>query len=248
MTVAILILLVAILIWGTFIEKDYGDAAAKFGIYGSWWFNTLGLVLGLNSAAGLMLRWPWKLQQAGFVIPHVGLIVLLVGCFLSRHYGMEATLSVFEGETSDLAYKGTEQHVELDGQQHFSLKVISADGTKPGEPIKVPFTSGPFNWDDYHNGTLYFLPWSLAHRDQGVLYDHDGIRLEVLDYLSNSEIINLPCLSVQVAPSGRTVKSLPSRPMFPGLSSRRMRGRIPPARAMAWAASRSWSAAEFSSG
>ena len=54
----------------------------------------------------------------------------------------------------------------------------------------MPFTSGPFNWADYHNGNaLVLLPWSLAHRDQGVLYDRDGIRLEVLDYLSNSEIV-----------------------------------------------------------
>ena len=158
LTVAILIVLVAILLWGTVVEKNYGATAAKFGIYGSWWFNALGFILGLNSAAALILRWPWKLQQLGFIIPHVGLIVLLVGCFLSRRYGIEATLSVFEGESSDLAYKGSQQHVELDGQQQFRLKVISADGReKPGEPIVVPFTSGPFNWDDYHNGTLGFL-------------------------------------------------------------------------------------------
>ena len=171
---------------------------SQFGVYGSWWFNALGLMLGLNSTAALVLRWPWKLQQMGFVIPHIGLIVLLVGCFLSRRYGVEATLVVFEGESSDLAYKGPEQHVELDGQQRFTLKVISADGTMAGEPIVVPFTSGPFNWDDYR--TLGPLPWSLAHRDRGVLYDRDGIRLEVLDYLSNSTIVNVPSLSVQAAP------------------------------------------------
>jgi hypothetical protein len=201
LTVAILIVLVAVLLWGTVVEKNYGAAAAKFGIYGMWWFNALGLVLGLNSAAAIVLRWPWKLQHLGFVIPHVGLIVLLLGCFLSRWYGTEATLVVFEGESSDLAYKGPEQHVELAGQQRFSLKVISTDGeTKPGEPIVVPFTSGPFSWDDYRR--LGFLPWSLAHRDQGVLYDRDGIRLEALDYLSNSEIINVPSLNVEAAPLG----------------------------------------------
>jgi hypothetical protein len=43
------------------------------------------------------------------------------------------------------------------------------------------------------------VPWSLAHRDRGILYDRDGIRLEVRDYLSNSEIVDLPCLSVEAA-------------------------------------------------
>ena len=42
LTVRILVVLVVILLWGM-IEKHYGDTAAKFGIYGSWWFNALGL-------------------------------------------------------------------------------------------------------------------------------------------------------------------------------------------------------------
>ncbi len=188
LTVGILVVLIALLLWGTVIEKNYGAAAAKFGIYGAWWFNALGLILALNSASALVLRWPWKLQHLGFIIPHIGLIVLLVGCFVSRRYGIETTLSVFEGESSDLAYKGAKEHVELDGQQQFHLNVVSTDGVqKPAEPIVVPFTSGPFSWDDYR--TLGPFPWSLAHYDHGVLYDHDGIRLEVLDYLSNSEIV-----------------------------------------------------------
>ena len=203
LTVAILVVLVAILLWGTVVEKNYGATAAKFGIYGSWWFNGLGFLLGLNSTVALIYRLPWKRQQMGFILPHLGLIVLLVGCLLSRLYGVEATLMVAEGESSDLAYKSSSQHVELDGQQQFTLDVIPSDGhTTSGEPIVVRFTSGPFNWDDYHNGALSVVPWSLAHRDQGVLYDCDGIRLEVLDYLSNSTIVNFPSLVVRAVPRG----------------------------------------------
>ncbi len=203
LTVVILVVLVAIMFWGTVVEKNYGATAVKFGIYGSWWFNALGFLLGLNSTVALIRRLPWKIQQLGFILPHLGLVVLLVGCYLSRRYGVEATLSVFEGQSSDLAYRGSSQHVELDGQQHFGLKVIAKDASpNTGEPIHVPFTSGPFNWADFHNGTLGAIPWSLAHRDQGVLYDRDGIRLEVLDYLSNSEIVNLPSLDVHATPLG----------------------------------------------
>ena len=211
LTVAILIFLVAVLLWGTVVEKNYGATAAKFGIYGAWWFNALGLILGLNSAAALVLRLPWKRQHLGFIIPHIGLIVLLVGCFLSRHYGVEATLAMFEGDSSDLAYKGPAQHVELDGQQHFNLRVIADDGREQFGDIVVPFTSGPFSWSDYQDGTLFALPWSLAHRDRGVLYDHDGIRLEVLDYLGNSEIISLASLAVEAAPLQRDGRESPEK-------------------------------------
>ncbi len=156
LTVAILTVLIAILLWGTVVEKNYGATAAKFGIYGSWWFNALGIHPRASiRPRRLILRWPWKRQQLGFIIPHIGLIVLLVGCFLSRHYGVEATLSVFEGESSDLAYKGSSAArrtrrptaIQLEGD-------LGGRAEKPGEPIVVPFTSGPFNWDDYHNGTL----------------------------------------------------------------------------------------------
>ena len=207
LTVAILAVLIAILLWGTVVEADYGATAAKFGIYGSWWFNALGLLLGLNSTALLISSWPWKLKKLGFILPHLGLVVLLVGCFISRRYGSEWTVSVYEGTGSSVAYKGASQKVELDGQQQFTLKVLAADGQeKSGGPIVVPFTSGPFNWEDFHNGTLGTLPWSLAHYDFGVLYDRDGIRLEVLDYLSNSEIASeghagMP--SLDDAPSAR---------------------------------------------
>ena len=201
LTVGILIVLIAVLLWGTVVEKYYGDMAAKFGIYGAWWFNLLGLVLGLNSAAALALRWPWKRQHLGFILPHVGLIVLLVGCLVSRRWGIEATLTVIEGQSSNRAYQGVAQHVELDGAQRFRMQVISSDSTDAGAlMIDVPFTSGPFNWEDYGNGTLSRVPWAWAHRDHGIVYDRDGIRLEVLDYMSNSEMVDLPTLTVEATP------------------------------------------------
>ena len=60
LSVIILFVLVVIMLWGTIIANKYGDTAAKFGIYGAWWFNALGFLLGLNSAGSLALRWPWK--------------------------------------------------------------------------------------------------------------------------------------------------------------------------------------------
>jgi hypothetical protein len=203
LTVVILFFLIFVLLVGTVEEKYYGATGAKFGIYGTWWFNGIGFLLAGNSLASLIRHLPWKRQQMGFIIPHLGLIVLLTGCYLSRRYGVEATIAIEEGGSSDLAYKTANQHVELDGQQLFSLRVGSSDSElKAAKPIVVPFTSGPFNWRDFHNGTLSYLPWALAHRDQGILYDHDGIRLEVLDYFSNSRIVGLPSLMVQAVPPG----------------------------------------------
>ena len=62
---------------------------------------------------------------------------------------------------------------------------------QPGEPITVAFTPGPFNWEDYKT-RLDWFPWHVAHRDGGVIYERDGIRLEVLDYLSKSRGVEIP--------------------------------------------------------
>ena len=54
-----------------------------------------------------------------------------------------------------------------------------------------------------------------------MLYDRDGIRLEVLDYLSNSEIVNLPSLEVQATPLGPDGRELSEQAKAFGFRSSR---------------------------
>lgn len=213
LAIFVMAILVAVLVWGTFVEKWYGDTAARFGIYGAWWFTGLGAILGLNIFCALAIRFPWKRQQTGFVVAHVGLLVLLLGCLISRRAGLEATVAMFEGQSTAIAYKDSQQHFELDGQQHFELTVESsnkaqaahsptdkageADSSSHGEVFWVPFTPGPFHWEEYRR--LPWFPWHLATRDQGVIFDRDGIRLEVLDYYCNARMTAVPQVEVEVA-------------------------------------------------
>ncbi|MGA2618405.1 MAG: cytochrome c biogenesis protein CcsA [Thermoguttaceae bacterium] len=193
LAICVMVALVAVLVWATLLEKWYGDAAARFAVYGAWWFTALCGLLGLNVLAALALRFPWKRHQAGFVLAHLGVLLLLVGCLVSRRAGVEATLAMFEGESSSTAYKDAQQFVELDGQEYFDLTILppggnSADPQAAKSPTpqipkslnRIPFTPGPLDWQDYR--WLPAIPWRLAHRDQGVVYDRDGIRLAVLDY------------------------------------------------------------------
>ena len=135
----------------------------------------------------------------GFILPHIGLVVLLLdACSVAATGWTHGGLA--ERQSKSEAYKSLSQHLELDGQQHFVL-VVGSDDPKAEEqkPIDVAFTPGPFNWEDYQT-TLDWFPWHVAHRDRGVLYDRDGIRLEVLDYLSRSQALEIPSLVVQATP------------------------------------------------
>lgn len=200
LAVLLIVSLAVTLAWATQVDSWYGFKAAHFAVYGTSWFAALIFLLGANVLCAALIRFPWKRYQTGFVITHAGILVLLAGCLLTRLGGIDAQMPIFEGGTAHQAFQDT---------QRFDLTVFepspgnSSGSSEPAQPrtIRVPFAAGPFNWEDY--GRLFPFPWRLAHRDQGVLYDHDGIRLEVLDYLSDSALRPVPPLRVALkSPSG----------------------------------------------
>ncbi len=206
--------------WATLVESRYGTKAVHFGVYGTWWFAALNVLLGLNVLCAALIRFPWKRYQTGFVITHAGIIVLLAGTLLTRLGGIDAQLPVFEGQTGHVAFEDT-QHFELtvyrpgsrdpEAERSPGAPAGVSSGTESNvatETIRVPFSAGPFNWRDY--GKLSWFPWQLADRDRGVLYDRDGIRLEVLDYLSNSNYADAG-VKLRVKTSGAGSRSVDLR-------------------------------------
>lgn len=178
LAVLLIVALVVVLAWATVIEQRYGGKAAWFGIYEAWWFSALLILLGINVLAAALIRFPWQRHQTGFVITHLGILVLLAGCLLSRIGGIDAQMPIYEG---------TRAHRAFEDAQRLELAVIPA-GSGAGGPtqvVSIPFQPGPFNWADYAG--LSWFPWALAPRDRGVLYDRDGVRIEVLDYCSDAE-------------------------------------------------------------
>jgi len=198
--------LVVMLALGTCLENWHGEAAAKFAVYGAWWFVTLGAVLGVNILAALLIRLPWRRQQLGFVAAHVGLLVLLVGCLVSRQSGVEATLGVFEHRAAGQAWQDS-AHFELlvqsaEDREASSRPPSGAPGpaptqskTDPAGSISIAFSPGPFDWQQY--AQLWWFPWKLVGHDQGLTYDRDGIRLEVLDYYADYQVVPIPRLELR---------------------------------------------------
>jgi hypothetical protein len=198
LAVVLIALLAVVLAWATFVESRYDTPAVHFGIYDTWWFITICGLLAINVLSAALIRWPWKRHQTGFVVIHGGILVLLAGCVFGVLGGVDSKLPVVEGNAAYRAYKDS---------QHFELQVTpldaAADDAEAGtKAIWVPFRGGPFNWDDYQN--KFWFPWRLAHRSRGVIYNRQGITLEVLDYCSDSRRMpfartSLPRLTVAVS-------------------------------------------------
>lgn len=201
----------AALALATFVESAYGLRAVHFGIYGTWWFTALNVLLAINIFCAASIRYPWKRHQTGFVITHIGLLLLLLGCAQSRGLplpgwlksysppGIDAQIVLFEGGKDNVAYEEDEL---------IALRITSETGGQP-EVVEIPFRGGPFNWSDFdgHGAAtgsvskavtdsslrgLYSFLWRLSGVDRGMLYDRDGVQLEVLDYYSNSELVDAP--------------------------------------------------------
>lgn len=191
LAVALIAALTVVLVWSAFdLDRRYGTRVVQFAVYNSWWFALLNFLLGVNVLCAALVRFPWRKRQAGFLITHAGILVLLVGCLATRQRGIDAQLPIFEGNRARLAFRDT---------QHVLLTVYPQDGS-PAEAWRIPFAAGPFNWGDY--ATLAWFPWGLVRRDQGVLCDEQdergAIRLEVLDYYSNSFLFHGPELKLRV--------------------------------------------------
>ena len=214
--VVLITTLAVVLGLGTFVESAYGTEAVKFGVWNTWWFTLLNALLAVSIFCAAAIRYPWKRYQTGFVITHIGLLTLLAGCFISQRGGIDAQMPLLEGSEGSRAFEDS---------HHFTLRIESSKPSVKSSIVgPIPFRAGPFNWSEYagshanlpgeSQGTLFktgtataeksgsltraSIPWSLAPRDKGVIYQQDGILLEVLDYLSDSSAALAPSVSLRI--------------------------------------------------
>jgi hypothetical protein len=81
----------------TFLESGFSARVARAYVYNAPWFNVWLLLLALNLTCSAATRWPWERKHAGFVITHVGILVLLAGALLGRAKGFEGSVDLLKG-------------------------------------------------------------------------------------------------------------------------------------------------------
>jgi hypothetical protein len=86
----------------TFYEARYGTRAVQEVIYGSQPFVLLMALLSINVMAAVVVRYPWKRKQTGFIITHAGIEVLLLGCLLSFRYSVDGRMSLEPGQKTEV--------------------------------------------------------------------------------------------------------------------------------------------------
>ncbi len=98
MAVSLLIVIAAVLGWGTIYEARFGTAAVQRVVYHSWWFQALLAFLALNLAVAACERYPWQRRHVPFVLAHIGIILILLGGILGARFGIEGQMIIPEGQ------------------------------------------------------------------------------------------------------------------------------------------------------
>lgn len=100
--VPVLFLVAAAMAWATYIESMQDAKAAKATVYASWWFIALMALICVSLVFAVITRFPWKRRHVGFITVHAGLVILIVGGFLSLFTRIEGQLTLEEGTFGDV--------------------------------------------------------------------------------------------------------------------------------------------------
>jgi hypothetical protein len=135
LAVLLIIILALVLAAGTFLEAARGREYTSWHVYGRSWFVALWGLLGVNVLAAALIRFPWKVRQAGFLIAHLGILVLLAGALLTYSRGLRGQLSFEEGETTD--------SILISGRSQIT---VVREGKHGQRSAHFAFSAGPEDW------------------------------------------------------------------------------------------------------
>lgn len=151
LTVICLLLLSILTVWGTLYQADNGLYAAKLQFFTSWIFLIFGFIpfpgaalvmtiLFLNLISSLMFRIPLTLKNTGNIFTHLGILILLLGGFITFLYSQETVLSLKEGEGSSWSssYGNWELSVWKDSNGERTVSDIDLRYVSPEKEIELP--------------------------------------------------------------------------------------------------------------
>lgn len=144
LTIVLLSVLAAVLIYGTFYESANGTPMAQRHVYASKWFDALIVLLAANMVACTAKRYPYKPHQLGFLMVHCGILTILTGAMLTRNFGREGELFLFEGETGQAitsARPSLQVDVPAAGIASFQIPVVFPardEGAEVDEEVRLP--------------------------------------------------------------------------------------------------------------
>ncbi|MBD3222492.1 hypothetical protein GF314_14750 [bacterium] len=151
LSAALLFVLAAASGVGTFIESHYaglgtaeiGRHAAYEQVYDAPWFNALLILFFVNLLLNLVRRLARGRLEWGFLLVHVGMLVILLGAGITRWMGFEGYLRIREGEANNLVASANTYVIASEGGEQDQYRVRLFDTGPQGHRETVDLPGGP---------------------------------------------------------------------------------------------------------
>lgn len=85
----------------TVVEAYYNTDAAWAYVYGTLWFGTIQVLLGINLAYGIYKYKIYGKKKFAVSLFHISFLFILIGSILTRYFGFEGTMHIREKSQSD---------------------------------------------------------------------------------------------------------------------------------------------------
>ncbi len=190
LAVVLLVVSAVILASTTVVEAFKGTEYVQWYVYHSRWFIALLALLGANVLAAVLIRFPWKKRHIGFLVAHLGVLVLLGGSLQTFRGGIEGQLPFAEKDTADTIF--------LTSRSLLKAVLHGEDGPVSTE---FPFSPGPFDWPE--GKTLDFGQTEGIGLAVSKFYRHAR---EEVSWVADESGVGWPAVEFALnAPGGNTV-------------------------------------------
>lgn len=148
LAVVIIVLIAIVTAWGTIVEAQYDALAAKKIVYSSIWMIAPMVLLVISLTAVMVDRWPWQKRHVGFILAHIGIIILLIGSLITQKFGVDGSMTIGIGDKQkNVVSAETDLTVysSLDGSQYAKLYDQEVDFfLKPAskKPVSIAIPEG----------------------------------------------------------------------------------------------------------
>ncbi|MCB0412632.1 MAG: hypothetical protein KDD22_08910, partial [Bdellovibrionales bacterium] len=131
-TILMLLIISAV---GTITEARYDAEYAQALVYNSPFMWAVLILLCVNLIAVMVDRWPWKKRHIGFLMAHIGIILTLIGAFLTQQYGVDGSLAFGIGQTN--------QYVTVKGREIRIFALTTEGGSTELSRVSTDFLLQP---------------------------------------------------------------------------------------------------------
>ena len=102
LAVLIILTITVLLATATVLESVYDTKTAQYWIYQSLIFHLALAFLGINIFSVAVSRYPWTWRHVPFLLAHLGILVLLVGSWITDQKAIDGSIRISEGQTSSV--------------------------------------------------------------------------------------------------------------------------------------------------